>query len=506
MQFIIDCALILSYIFLVVLVFSYITRFWVMYVQQQFLNNEVNGKSILLEIKLPREIDKSPQAFELIAANLMQTGGVGTWYDRKIKGNLSLWFSLEIVSIEGVVHFYIWGHKKFKSLIESNLYSQYPGVEVIEVDDYTGLFRYEHNKSKYGMWGNEYKLNSSWETNDKKFNAEKKKDEPYKMPKDFLPLRTYVDLGLDKNPKEEYKNDPLTSILEAWGSLGKGEYAGLQLLIQDESNFDKKFPATYLNEVTHEHLTFGKLAQAWKDKLRNKRTVKAGDQVIDNYGNPALQTKIKDDGKAERVPLTYGAEKELQDKESDLTIEEKNELELVNRKLSKPVARCVLRAIYITKEGVATAPFPNRIQQYISLFRQFNAPGFNVLGPFKFADPYGFPWENFMQKRTPWRKEEIFDAYIEREGFYPHTGLVKSLGDTTFDVFFFPFKGYVRKTFNLVVEGLLHPFGHPHPSEVFCLNTEEIATIFHFPGVTASVPTLPRIDSAKAEAPVNLPQ
>jgi hypothetical protein len=37
------------------------------------------------------------------------------------------------------------------------------------------------------------------------------------------------------------------------------------------------------------------------------------------------------------------------------------------------------------------------------------------------------------------------------------------------------------------------------------LNTEELATIFHFPGQVAGTPTLERVPSKKAEAPSNLP-
>jgi hypothetical protein len=45
------------------------------------------------------------------------------------------------------------------------------------------------------------------------------------------------------------------------------------------------------------------------------------------------------------------------------------------------------------------------------------------------------------------------------------------------------------------------PFKSPH----FVLNTEELATMFHFPGGVAATPTFNRIESRKAEAPTNLP-
>jgi hypothetical protein len=39
----------------------------------------------------------------------------------------------------------------------------------------------------------------------------------------------------------------------------------------------------------------------------------------------------------------------------------------------------------------------------------------------------------------------------------------------------------------------------------FILNTEELATLYHFPGQVAATPSFKRISSTKAEAPTNLP-
>jgi hypothetical protein len=37
------------------------------------------------------------------------------------------------------------------------------------------------------------------------------------------------------------------------------------------------------------------------------------------------------------------------------------------------------------------------------------------------------------------------------------------------------------------------------------LNTEELATIYHFPGMVAAAPTIERIEAKKVEPPPNLP-
>lgn len=48
-------------------------------------------------------------------------------------------------------------------------------------------------------------------------------------------------------------------------------------------------------------------------------------------------------------------------------------------------------------------------------------------------------------------------------------------------------------------------FYAPHSRDSFVFNTEELATLFHFPGRVAEVPTFARIESRKSEPPPTLP-
>ena len=48
-------------------------------------------------------------------------------------------------------------------------------------------------------------------------------------------------------------------------------------------------------------------------------------------------------------------------------------------------------------------------------------------------------------------------------------------------------------------------FHAPYYSKPLILNTEELATVYHFPGSVAGTPTIERIPSKRAEAPSNLP-
>jgi len=147
---------------------------------------------------------------EVVLAVLYQSGA-GEWYEQLLTGRVMNWFSLELVSLGGSVHFFIRTPQLFKGLVESQIYSQYPSVEIYEVPDYTRYVNYKKENTEWEMWGQEYKL---------------KKEDAY-------PIKTYVDFGLDKEgAKDEEKVDPITPTLEFFGSLEQDEQLWLQILIQ----------------------------------------------------------------------------------------------------------------------------------------------------------------------------------------------------------------------------------------------------------------------------------
>ena len=62
----------------------------------------------------------------------------------------------------------------------------------------------------------------------------------------------------------------------------------------------------------------------------------------------------------------------------------------------------------------------------------------------------------------------------------------------------------MRSHFNVFwpISMFIPKYVHPH---TFVLNTEELATIFHFPGQIIKVPGLERVESKEASPPTNLP-
>lgn len=460
----------------------------------------------MLEIKLPREIFKSPLAAEMAISSLLQGGGVGNWYARNFQGNLPMYSSLEIASLEGIVHFYIRTQNKFRSLVESNFYAQYPGIEIVEADDYTKLIRYHHLGKEVSCWGEVYSLQEKWEPIDPETGKEYKKgDSNYKMKADFLPIKTYVDFTLDKDPKEEFKIDPITPLLEMMGSIGKGEYLWHQIILQDEGVYNgSKMPKFYVNDMTHEHLSLKDMAKKYKEKLKTSGYHIKGEKILTPDGDVKTKTAGKDaEGNPITVELVHKDTKPISKKEMELSQEEKDLVEATNKKLAKPLALVIMRMLYVVDTTKAKFNAEN-IQNILAYPKPF-AGRFNSLGFHKVTTPYDYPWEDFQGHRVPWRTEEMFEAYVEREGFYPHIESRKGL-DGWEDSAFWLSTMKSRKVWRMFYEAFFHPFSHPQADEAFTLNLEELATLWHLPGAVATTPTLPRIDSAKGVAPVNLPQ
>lgn len=165
---------------------------------------------VLLEVFPPRETERSPQTMENFFYLLAGTDKGPNILEKEIDGFTNPMYSLEIVSIAGSIHFYIRTPDKFRTLVESGLYAQYPGVEVVEAQDYTlNVPRILPNK-EWKLFGFDYKLQKH----------------------DAFPIRTYKKFEEDITGK---MIDPLHMLLENMSALGPGQQMWLQYIIQPDS-------------------------------------------------------------------------------------------------------------------------------------------------------------------------------------------------------------------------------------------------------------------------------
>jgi hypothetical protein len=376
--------------------------------RKKFISSQ---ESILLEILPPQEIEKSPAAMELFLTSLYNTSDAGNWYEKYFQGKVRTWFSLEIISIDGHVNFYIWSWKKFKKSIESQLYAQFPGIEIAEVDDYS--------------------LGTEYDGSIEIFGAEMELTQP-----DPYPIKTYIDYGLDKETEEEYKVDPITPVLESLGSISKGHQFWIQIIVRAHKKEDKD-PTKW----------FGK-TDLWKDVAKS--------EIKKIRENSLLEIKEKE-GTRKIPQITKGQELRIV---------------ALERSISKMSFDTGLRLIYLAEKDQFDG---TNIASILGSFKQYNSPELNGFKP-AFTTSFDAPWEDLTGKQAIKMKEEILESYKKRDYFWkPYR------------------KFYWWRPSKLVNR------------KKFVLNTEELATIYHFPGKVAYTPTVKRVRSKKATAPFNLP-
>ena len=158
-------------------------------------------------------------------------------------------------------------------------------------------------------------------------------------------------------------------------------------------------------------------------------------------------------------------EKPLNPNTMQLSKGEKEAVDAIEQNLSKIPFDCGIRAIYVAK----TPAFrPSTIAGLSGSFRQYGAQNLNGFKASK-TPGVSYPWQDRSGKKVLGQKKSLFNKYKARAFFYEE---------------FIP-TGYG---------------GTP-----FVMTTEELATIYHFPGDVSKTPSLSRIVAKKAEPPSNLP-
>lgn len=189
--------------------FLVLKELWRRYVRACFIFTK---KYILLEVKVPREVAKSPKAMESVFAGIHGTRRLGNLIEQWWDGWVTAWFSFEIVGDSSGVHFYIWTQEFFKRMIEAQIYAQYPSAEIRVVEDYIKDIPEALPNDEWNLWGSEFKLTKP----------------------DAYPIKTYEEFTLEglSTKEEERKIDPLSALIEFLGILKPGEKILIQFLIQ----------------------------------------------------------------------------------------------------------------------------------------------------------------------------------------------------------------------------------------------------------------------------------
>jgi hypothetical protein len=348
-------ALTLSPIWLPIFLGIVFWHLWITYIQ---IDRILKTDHTLLEIKLPSEVTQSPLAMETVLNVMYHVGEPAQFIEGYWEGRTRPQFSLEIASFEGSVHFFIRTRTSLKNMLEAQIYSHYPSVEVHEVEDYTKQVRYDEETMQ--LFGIEQKL---------------REPDPY-------PIKTYVDFGLDQETKEEFKIDPVSGILEFLNSFGKDQYCWIQIIIRSHELVRSR-----------KSYHFGKStwqveAETEVDKILKRDSETKGPGQVSPAGFPIL-------------PSFSREEQALADK--------------VLRNTAKKPFETGIRVIYFGDKDKFDKSQNNGLP---TMFRQFEDHRSNGLKP-TFPTGFNWPWQNLFGIAGRRAKRIIFDAYRWRSYLTP---------------------------------------------------------------------------------------
>jgi len=385
--------------------------------------------TILIEIRIPKEVLKPIRAMDVVLDGLWQVlyDEPGTLYEKWVEAKFSWYYSFEIVSIEGQPHFYIEIPKANRDAIEAVIYAQYPASEISVVNDYSKKVPADLPNKDWDLWGCDYKLLRS----------------------SSYPIKTYMEFESEREALEEKRIDPLATLLESMAKIGKGEQLWVQIMATPVTN--SEVPWVTESEEIRDELT----------KRTNKK--KAGKTMIGEAVDFLISGDVGDMEKEEK--------KELLPPEMKLTSGERDVVTAVEKKASKKGFQCSIRFIYLGKKEVFFKP---KLRLALSYFANFGTGNLNLLVP------YGQPY----MTKIPQKIFPLFNIGRERRIYLRKRRIVRNYRK----------RDHARA-----------PLDRKFPSS-FILNTEELASIYHFPGQeSAHAPFIERIETKKGEAPAGLP-
>ena len=238
----------------------------------------------------------------------------------------------------------------------------------------------------------------------------------------------------------------MTAVLEYLGSATKGQQIWIQILIKKHGKEDLK--NFRWNEKPD-----------WKKKAKEEiKKIKIG-SMFDKDPGDVKDADIEKAKEAVKFP--------------NMTKGQTETIAAIERSMSKMAFDTCIRGFYIAEKDKFN---PVYISGLIGSMRQYSSNtlnGFGLKTKTDVSDPFKdwstiFPFlKKVIDRKKAMLVGKMYDAYRLRSFFFP------------------PYQNYKQNA--------------------FVLNTEELATIYHFPGNVSATPTLAKIASKKSEPPPNLP-
>ncbi len=374
----------LWWIYVPLILFIFTRDFWLKYKRTQSVQK---FEWILLEVKPPRDLKKTPYSMEQFFAGLHGTQSTPNWKEQNIGGELQKWFSVELVSLGGEVKFFIRTVKAFRNIVEANIYAQYPEAEIEHVDDYAKRVPVEKlEKGEYDLWGTELEL----------------------VKEDCYPIRTYYEFERDAK-SDDQRVDVIASLLEVMSRVKSQEQIWIQTLIRPVTDGWKKEGEKKKDELIGRSPKEDKKGEIAKFKDDFVAILK---QLITG------EAPASSEEKKENAPFLWSTTKAEQDA-----------IYAIERNISKLGYETIIRIVYFAPKEMFDR---SRVAAVIGAYKQLNTQNLNALKP---NGKVTTKLDYFYQAKTireKYRKKRILEDYKKRE-FALHSENISYLNPLIFE-------------------------------------------------------------------------
>lgn len=326
---------------------------------------------VLLELRLQDQNPKGLRSMEQVFASLYGTFSFGILKrDRFFKGQVENWLSLEMVGFSNSIHFYIRVPRELRKLVESAFFSQYPYLEIIEVEDYVNLLPKDLPNDTYDIFATDFILSK----------------------KDVYPIKTHMQFEFAALTEEKYI-DPIASIMEVMSHLNKNELIWIQWLIRPTDDSWTKGAKGVIDELS------GKSVSKKKSKV----------QVAGNFAQDLTRAPFVHPGEVGSSETSTPPPSPLPGAQDII--------KSVQNKISKNAFEVIPRMVYIDEKNAFTT---ENFQAVLGAFRQFSSmqsqnafrPSVQTLTTKKYASK--IPLKGIKTKALIRRKKIMYQHYINR--------------------------------------------------------------------------------------------
>lgn len=263
------------------------------------------------------------------------------------------------------------------------------------------------------------------------------------MKPEFYPIKTYEQFFEEKPEvsKEEKRIDPLSSLFEVISRMSKGEQIWIQIFVWPKSPKEDKY---YWDNAKKEI-----------DKLVKRPEAAAKRSLLSDFFYLLIHGEIPNGEEAK--------EEGFLPPEMKLTGGERDVVAAIERKKSKNTFKCFIKYVYVAQRKV----FSSGAKGYgVSFFAQFGTQNLNNTKPWTKSTTKVQSPNIFTARRLYLKKRDLIENYRTR--------------DPAFDPF-------------------------DVPGATYHLNSEELATLWHFPGAAVPTASLQRVEMKKGAPPSTLP-